>query len=179
MTMRMDPLATGTLDAAVAEVKAWLRIELNADDAELTSLTQSAFAHAEDFCGQVLIARTGSEILPMCAEWRRLTATPLRAFNVVNGLPAEGASFVIAAGNYAFDIDASGDGWIRVMQPGAAGRISVQIVAGLADDWLSLPDGLRQGIIRLAAHMFAERTNDVPPAIVTALWRPWRRMRLA
>ncbi|MEO8723153.1 MAG: phage head-tail connector protein [Sphingobium sp.] len=179
MTMRMDPLATGVLDAAVAEVKTWLRIELGADDAELTSLTQSAFAYAEDFCGQVLIARTGTETLPMCAEWRRMSATPVRSLSVVNGLPAEGASFAIAAGSYAFEIDASGDGWIQVMQPGAAGRISALIIAGLADDWPSLPDGLRQGIVRLAAHMFAERASDRPPAIVTALWWPWRRMRLA
>jgi hypothetical protein len=41
---------------------------------------------------------------------------------------------------------------------------------------------LRQGVVRLAAHLYAERDGPElggPPAAVTALWRPWRRMRLA
>jgi hypothetical protein len=46
-----------------------------------------------------------------------------------------------------------------------------------------LPEGIRQGALRLAAHQYRERDVDapqpVPPAAVAALWRPWRRMRLA
>ena len=65
------------------------------------------------------------------------------------------------------------------MQQGSADRVEVDLTAGIAADWTSLPDALRQGIVRLAAHLFVERENGVPaPAIVTALWRPWRRMRL-
>lgn len=38
---------------------------------------------------------------------------------------------------------------------------------------------LRQGIVRLVAHMHLHRDGDQsPPAAVAALWRPWRRMRL-
>jgi hypothetical protein len=40
---------------------------------------------------------------------------------------------------------------------------------------------LRHGIIRLAAHQYRMResagADALPPASVTALWRPWRRMR--
>lgn len=56
--------------------------------------------------------------------------------------------------------------------------LEVHLTAGLADDWASLPDALRQGIVRLTAHLFAERDMGEPPAIVAALWRPYRRMRL-
>ena len=53
----------------------------------------------------------------------------------------------------------------------------------MAEDPLSsLPDGLRHGIIRLAAHAWHQRESDGPtpnpPAAVAALWRPWRQLRL-
>jgi len=55
--------------------------------------------------------------------------------------------------------------------------------AGLAPDWDALPDGLRHGVMRLAAHQHRQREGDgaapLPPAAVAALWRPWRRLRLA
>ena len=57
------------------------------------------------------------------------------------------------------------------------------VTAGLAADWAGLPDGLRHGVIRLAAHHYRERdaasAAASPPAAVAALWRPWRAMRLA
>ena len=55
--------------------------------------------------------------------------------------------------------------------------------AGLAADWTVLPEPLRHGMVRLAAHQHRERESSgaasVPPAAVAALWRPWRRLRLA
>lgn len=52
-------------------------------------------------------------------------------------------------------------------------------------EWADLPEAVRHGIIRLAAHLYRERDRDgdgapvAPPAAVAALWRPWRAMRLA
>jgi uncharacterized phiE125 gp8 family phage protein len=100
----------------------------------------------------------------------------------VEGLPPEGAALAFAAGQYAVDIDASGDGWVRVASPGPANRIRVSYQAGLAGEWSGIPEALRQGVVRLAAHLYADRDGPElggPPAAVTALWRPWRRMRLA
>ena len=71
---------------------------------------------------------------------------------------------------------------MRPRRPVAVARLRVGYHAGLAPDWPSLPEPLRQGIVRLVAHMFAHRDapDDAgPPAVVAALWRPWRRMRLA
>jgi uncharacterized phiE125 gp8 family phage protein len=53
--------------------------------------------------------------------------------------------------------------------------------AGIAEEWSGVPEPLRQGIVRLAAHLYTHRdsADDAgPPAVVTALWRPYRRMRL-
>ena len=51
----------------------------------------------------------------------------------------------------------------------------------MADDENGVPEPIRQGVLRLVAHLFTVRDGDggEPPAAVTALWRPYRRMRLA
>jgi hypothetical protein len=47
--------------------------------------------------------------------------------------------------------------------------------------WSEVPEALRQGMVRLAAHLYAHRDREEgagPPAAVTALWRLWRRLGL-
>ena len=87
------------------------------------------------------------------------------------------------AANYAIELDADGGGRVLVRNSGAAGRIAVRFIAGLAGDWAALPDGLRHGVLRLAAHLYRARESDAPPALppaaVAAMWRPWRQLRLA
>src|SRR3546814_14688073 len=94
----------------------------------------------------------------------------------VTGLPAEGAVFALPIGAYGVDIDGNGDGWVRVTASGAAGRVDVTFMAGVAPDWAGLPEAIRQGVVRLAAHMFAQRGGEgsAPPAVVGGTWRPWR-----
>lgn len=173
---------------ALAAARAYLRIETADEDAVLSEMIGAAMAMGERFTGQVLLTRTLTEIVPVRREWTRLAATPVRAVTGVEGLPAEGAAFALPVGAYAIDIDAGGDGWVRVPQPGAAGRVRVTLSAGMASEWGTLPEPIRHGILRLSAHLFdargraAQSGNDRGdggvPAAVTALWRPWRRMRL-
>lgn len=175
----MDPVSVPDINAAMAETKAWLRIETGADDGAIAALVRAAITHAESFCAQTLIVRAGVEIMPAAYEWARIGTCPIVSVQHVASVALDGTRTVLATSAYSVDIDGRGDGWIRVMQAIAARRVEVDFTAGMAADWASLPDALRQGVVRLAAHMFAERESDAPPAIVTALWRPWRRMRLA
>ena len=52
----------------------------------------------------------------------------------------------------------------------------------LADEWAQVPQAVRHGVIRLAAHLYRQRDTEgdstTPPIAVAALWRPWRRLRL-
>lgn len=179
MTVRMEAVAQPIIEAALAETKAWLRIETAQDDGAIAVLCRSAIGMAEDFCAQRLFGRAGTEVIAASREWRRLGACPVRAIDAVRGLAVDGTATPLPADGYAIDIDADGDGWVRVMQAGAVGRVEVGLTAGMAENWAELPDPLRQGVVRLAAHLFGQSASDAPPAIVTALWRPWRRMRLA
>jgi len=176
---RMEAVGQPVIEAALAETKAWLRIDTAQDDEAIAALCRSAIGMAEDFCAQHLFARTGMEMLAPAREWRRLRACPVRSITGVAAVAMDGTESALSAQDYALDIDAAGDGWVRVMRAEMPGRVLVDLSAGLAEDWADLPDPLRQGVVRLAAHLFADSGSEAPPAIVTALWRPWRRMRLA
>lgn len=84
---------------------------------------------------------------------------------------------------YAIDLEADGSALVQLADQGNAGRIAVRFTAGLAGEWGNLPESLRHGVIRLAAHMFRSRESEsgapAAPAAVVALWRPWRRFQLA
>lgn len=170
--------------AALTELKDWLGIASPVDDAQLTALLRAAIEHCEDFTGHMPLEQACEEILPVLSGWQSLTTHPVQAITQVQGIPAEGARFALAIDAYAIDLTADGAGRVRVISPGSAGRIAVRYTAGLATSWAALPDAMRHGILRLAASQYRARESDglapaVPPAAVAALWRPWRRMKLA
>lgn len=161
--------------AALAEVKAMLRLASDDEDALIAALTEAALGVAEQFIGQVLISRAVRDVLPAGRAWQRLACTPVRSIDAVAAV--DGA--LLASEAYAIDIDADGDGWVRVIDAGGAARIAVTLVAGLADRWAAIPAPVRQGAVLLAAHLFSERDEATAiPLAVTALWRPFRRMAL-
>ncbi|PXA83660.1 hypothetical protein DMC47_42785 [Nostoc sp. 3335mG] len=170
-------------DQALADAKAYLRIDGGDEDAVLTTLVGAAIALCERFIGLALISAARSDVVPACSpEWQRLPAMPVSAITSVATLDPAGVATALAVDGYAIDIDASGDGWVRLTTPPAVSRIEVGYTAGLAADWSSLAEPLRQGVIRLVAHLYAHRdaADDAgPPAAVAALWRPYRRMRMA
>jgi uncharacterized phiE125 gp8 family phage protein len=112
--------------------------------------------------------------------------TPVRSIDAVEGLAPDGGAVALAAETYAIDIDPSGDGWVRLIDAGGAARVRVAATAGMASGTNEVPEPLRHGILRLVGHLFASRDGggvggpgSEPPAAVTALWRPYRRMRLS
>jgi uncharacterized phiE125 gp8 family phage protein len=167
---------------ALAELKAHLRIATSEEDALLASLARTAADLCEAFTGRALIVRSLVEILPAATAWTRLGAAPVTAIEGVAALAADGAPAALAVGDYAVDIDAAGEGWVRLLRAIGEKRIRVAYQAGMAADPNGLPEALRYGILRLAACLYTHRDADAaaaPPAAVTALWRPWRRLRLA
>lgn len=162
-------------------LKAYLRIESGDEDALLAGLLRAAEGTCEAFIGQWLIARQARETVIAAREWTRLSARPVAAIEAVEGLDAAGGAVALSVETYAIDIDGAGDGWVRVTAPTDATHLRVSYRAGMAADMNGLPEAVRQGIVRLAAEYHATRTGDeaAMPAVVTALWRPWRRMRLA
>jgi len=173
-----DPVQPGS--AATAAAKAYLRVETADEDALIARTIASAAGLCEAFTGQTLIRRAFAETLPRSGAWQRLGRTPVSAVTGVDEMRPDGSQAPLAPDAYAVDIDANGDGWVRVSGAGG-GRVRVAYQAGLSETWEAAPEALRQGILRLAAHFYTHRSDAgdaAPPAAVTALWRPWRRLRL-
>jgi uncharacterized phiE125 gp8 family phage protein len=175
--LSIDPLS---LDGAMLdEARAYLRLENEEEDAPFAAILLAAVAQAESYLGQLLLRRPVRETLPASAGWQRLHGSPFVSATGATGIPAEGANFVLT--QFSVDVDARGDGWLRVPQPGAAGRVELAYQAGLAGSWATLPEAIRLGVLRLAAHYHAHRDDPADggmPEAAAALLRPWRRVRL-
>ena len=170
---------------AAGAAKAFLRVERPDEDGLIASLTASAAELCEAFTGQVLLARGFAETMAAGRAWQRLGRAPVKAITAVRSVGVDGAPQPLATGAYAIDIDSHGEGWVRLTAAGDARRIRVEYDAGMAEAWPALPAALRHGIVRLAAFLYTSRApeggrsgDSPPPAAVTALWRPYRRLRL-
>ena len=190
--------------AALAELKDWLGITTTADDAGLSGLLALALDVCADFIGMVPLASNVEEIVdlralpgpgewqerhypgewrlgPALRGWQRLSTRPVSAVLGVDGLTLEGDRVALGPEAYAVRIAADGTCELRIGDPGEYRRAVVRMRAGIAAEWAGLPMALRHGVMRLAAHQYRTRDTaeaDLPPASVSALWRPWRRMRL-
>lgn len=165
----------------IGEAQAYVRIETGEEEAVLAGLIRSASALCEAFINQVVITRAFEIELPASASWERLPITPIVSIAEVSDLDSADIAVPLPPGAYALDIDSSGDGWIRITQSGLGSRIRACGIAGMAQDANGVPEPIRQGVLRLVAHLFNTRDGEggEPPAAVTALWRPYRRMRLS
>ena len=170
--------AIDELPVSLAEAKAWMGAHLPDDDVLLAGLIRTAAEMCEAYIGRLLVARTVVEVAPIAmGAWTKLAREPVLEVTSIEGLPAEGAAFLFAADAYQIDVAGAAQGWVRVLLPSVAGRMRVTYRAGLGDDANALPESIRQGIVRLVAHLYAARDDgrDVsPPAAVLALWQPWR-----
>lgn len=169
--------------AALAALKDWLGITVAADDASLDVLLRASLDLCAEFTGMVPLAATIEETLPLAGGWQALSSRPVLGITSVAAVALDGSRQALGIASYDTDIAADGSARVRVHDNGAFTRVVVQFTAGLAPDWDHLPEPLRHGIIRLAAHQYRTRetpgAEPLPPASVAALWRPWRRLRLA
>jgi uncharacterized phiE125 gp8 family phage protein len=166
---------------ALAELKQWLGITIPDDDAPLARVFAAAQETCESFTGTMPLEQGCEEVLAGRGGWQMLATRPIQSIAAVERISGSGR-ITLAPDAYEIDLDADGSGRVRLLSS-EPGRVAVRFTAGLAPEWSALPESLRHGIVRLAAHQHRERENSgaapLPPASVAALWRPWRRMRLA
>lgn len=169
--------------SALDELKQWLAITTTRDDAALTALLRSALDACEGFTRQMPLEALCEEVQPAVRGLHDLATAPVQAITSLASISPDGARVDLDPGTYLFDIAADGGGRVNLLVAPDQSRVAIRFTAGLAPGWDSLPDGMRHGVIRLAAHQYRERNegdaNRSPPAAVAALWHPWRRMRIA
>lgn len=174
--------AAGTVEPVVtlSEAQAYVRIETGEEEALLAGLVRAASAVCESFLNQVVIERSFAVDLPASAAWSQVPVSPVRSISLVETVDAAGVAAPLPSSAYAIDIDAAGHGWVRLLA-GAGGRVRVSGRAGIAAEQNGVPEPIRQGVLRLVAHLFSSRDGEggTPPAAVTALWRPYRKVRIS
>lgn len=165
----------------MSEAQAYVRIETGEEEALLAGLIRTASGLCEAFINQVVIVRSFECDIPVSSRWERLPITPVRSITDVSAVDSSGGLTPLSSGTFSIDVDYAGEGWIRLGALPHVHRLRVGGTAGMADDENGVPEPIRQGVLRLIAHLFTDRDGDgsEPPAAVTALWRPYRRMRLS
>lgn len=167
-------------EAALAELKHWLGISRPNDDEKLQQLLDASLTLCEAFTGKAPLRQTVEEIMPLGNDWHELVSRPVHSVTGAALIAADGTREVIAAPSDALEWRIGSSACVRLLRPCIGEGMALQLVVGIAEEWSALPAPLRHGIIRLAAHHFRDREGKagaVPPASVTALWRPWREVR--
>lgn len=168
-------------DAALAELKHWLGISRPGEDETLSGLLETSITICEAFTGKSPLRQTVEEIVPLLAGWQELISRPVTELTGAALIAYDGSRQAIAVLTDVLEWRIAGSACVQLLQPLEGSGLALRLVVGIANDWASLPPPLRHGVIRLAAHHFRSRDDKaaaIPPAAVTALWRPWREVRL-
>ena len=166
---------------ALAELKAHLRLEDSAEDALLIGWLRVATEAVEAEVGQYLLARDVVDVTSMRCGAARPGRAPVQALDGAEVRDEAGAWQPLAVER--LQLKQSRGEPVRVLVPGIAegSEVRLRYRAGIGESWNGIPERLRQAVVRLAAHFYANRDSAdavaVPPA-VRQLLAPLRPRRL-
>jgi uncharacterized phiE125 gp8 family phage protein len=174
----------------VPEMRAWLRLDDDAEDALVAGLIEAARLAVEAAARRVLVESRWRVALDAWPAGRivSLPLSPLIAVDAVQVRDAAGALQDVAASAYRID-PASDPARVLVAtsapEPGVApGGIVIDFRAGFGPTADAVPEPLRHAVRLLVARWFEHRGDDVEPARaalpddVLTLVAPYRRARL-
>jgi uncharacterized phiE125 gp8 family phage protein len=170
----------GEAPVSLNEARSWLRLGATIDDAVVAQLLRAATSICEAYIGQWLIVRTATEILPLRDGAARMAARPVGAVETVTLLSPDGGEAMLGASDYRLVHEAGGAARLTIAVPGGADRVRISYRAGMAEGVNDIPEAIRQGIVRMTQHLHDARdgAGETPPAVIAALWQPWRRLGL-
>lgn len=164
----------------LGELKAFLRVETDVEDALLAGMLRSAQATIEAWVGQLLVRREIVEEGQVRDGCVRLSLGPVEAIFSVARREADGTFSELSDDQWTELLSGGSRASIR-LQGAAAGRVRVRYRAGIAEHWNEVPEPLRLAVMRTAAHAFANRDSSedagVPP-VVRQLLASWRSIRM-
>jgi uncharacterized phiE125 gp8 family phage protein len=174
MVITLVPAAV--LPASITELKDLLRIDHHIEDALLAGLLRAATDVAENFLGQVLVQQQYEQraVRPESGQILLERGPLVTVVSVV----ADGAP--LSADDYDVETTQTRDNYVTVQAVNGA-EVIVRFSAGVAQNWNELPEQLRFGILRQAAHLYMHRDSAAVssiPSAVLALWQPYRRVQL-
>lgn len=171
--------------AALTELKSWLGITRPNEDALLTNLLHSSLAMCEAFTGQAPLSQVIEERLPTRFGRSTMSSRPVFAATDVSLIAQNAERSPLDPTQFKTELQPDGTFVFELLQDLDGQAVVVTMQVGLAETWEAVPTALKQGMIRLCAHYYRDRDRPgnskkvaSPPAIVSALWRPWQVIRL-
>ncbi|MEO1220358.1 MAG: hypothetical protein AAFY42_03260 [Pseudomonadota bacterium] len=171
--------------SALAELKSWLGITRPNEDDLLIGLLQAALSMCESFTGQAPLSQLVEERLPVEVGQSMFASRPVLSISKVELLPQNGERVELTPFEFETELQSRGNLIIQLHDDLEGQALVVTATVGLSETWDLIPAPLKQGIIRLCAFHYQERDRQTdsskhasPPAIVSALWRPWQSPRL-
>lgn len=176
---------------SVAEAKAHLRVDGEAEDSLIASLILTSRLHIETALGLALMSQGWRLLLDQWSDGREveLPLRPLQAVEEVRVLSADANATVVSASQYLVDVASAPPRLVRraaFPTPGLPARgIEIDLTVGFGDDAEDVPAPIRQALLLLVAHWYEHRdpieigaADAGIPAAVSDLLRPYRMVRL-
>lgn len=173
---------------STAELRDWLRIDPDVEDATLASLATSARLALEGWTRRGFISQTWRFTTLSCGTDQRLRPplAPLRGLVALRWYDASDVATTLAPTSVALETDDQRPAAhiLDAVVCAKAVRYELDVVIGYGDAAASVPAPLRQAILMLASFWHARRGDDPDaapglPRAVAALAQPYRRARLS
>jgi uncharacterized phiE125 gp8 family phage protein len=176
---------------ALAEAKAYLRVETSDEDETIAALIAAARLHVEAQTRRALITQSWRLTLDAWPECGRVTLrpAPLQSLSAARVYDANNVAHALDLQNFVPDLAASSinfASWAVAQPERAASGIELDVVCGYGDGAEVVPEALRQAIRLLVAHWYENRGLVVPgamslaslPSTAAALIAPYRMVSL-
>lgn len=168
----------------LAEAKAHLKLDTDADDALITTLIAAARARAEWHTGRALITQSWTLWLDAWPQVIALPLPPLQAVTSVTTYGRDGAAHVLDASTYFVDTIAGRialkDGHAPPTDLRRLNAVAVAFTAGYGSAAADVPAPLREAILELITFLYEHR-GEAPadlPLECLALLAPYRMLKL-
>jgi|AntRauTorckE6833_2_1112554.scaffolds.fasta_scaffold07363_3 uncharacterized phiE125 gp8 family phage protein len=172
---------------ALPELKTFLRISHDSEDAVLGNYIRAARMFCENYTGKSFITRSyklAFDVLPR-SKSIDIQRTPLVSINSVKIFAADGSETVYAPTQYDVDTAAyrlhfntplSALGGLR-----SYNALEISFDAGYGTNAENVPEAIRQGILIKTAELYEHRGDERFSGgldLVASLLRPYKRMRI-
>jgi len=170
----------------LAEAKAYLRVDDDAEDGLIATLVTAARLHVEATAGRALLTQTWRAVLDAWPAERsvRLPVMPLASLVAVTAYDAAGQAHALAPGQFQIEPAPAR----LLLPPAIAGlpalraRLGIEIdyLAGYGDTAADVPADLKQALLVLVGAWFEHRdsASAPPPVGFERLVMPYRAVRL-
>jgi uncharacterized phiE125 gp8 family phage protein len=158
------------------EAKDWMRIDAATEDALIEVLIPAARRWAEGYARRALITQTWDLVLdcfPVNPVEILLPMPTLQSVTSINYIDTAGASQLLDPAAYQVDTvgepgriaPAFGTVWPQTREQ--LNAVTIRFVAGYGVAAQDVPEGIRNGMLMLIAHMFERRESTVVGATAT------------